>query len=77
MTLLAGALLSTRSDTSDDSADPQISRRLSWPLRAARGLVDGKAVEFQAENGKSLFHGKLTGEGTWIFELEGPVSAVA
>lgn len=54
-----------------DSADVKISLRLSWPLRTARGVVDDRAVEFQTENGKSLFHGTLTGEGTWIFELEG------
>ena len=54
-----------------DSADVKISLRLSWPLRPARGLVDDRAVEFQTENGKSLFHAKLSGEGTWIFELEG------
>lgn len=54
-----------------DSADVKVSLRLSWPLRTARGVVDDRGVEFQTENGKSLFHGRLTGEGTWIFELEG------
>jgi beta-galactosidase len=54
-----------------DSADVQISLRLSWPLRTARQLVDDRAVEFQTENGKSLFRGKLAADGIWIFELEG------
>ena len=54
-----------------DPADVKLSLRLSWPLRTARGLVDDRTLEFQTENGKSLFQGKLTGEGTWIFELEG------
>ena len=54
-----------------DSADVMISLRLPWPLRTARELVDDRAVEFQTENGKSLFHRKLTGDGIWILELEG------
>ena len=54
-----------------DSADVNISLRLSWPLRTARELVDDRAVEFQTESGRSLFHGKLTGDGIWILELEG------
>ena len=54
-----------------DSADVNISLRLSWSLRTARELVNDRAVAFQTENGKSLFHGKLTGDGIWILELEG------
>jgi hypothetical protein len=58
-------------DHAKDPADLMVSRRLPWPLRTTRALVDDPAAEFQTENGKSLFRRKLTGDGIWILELEG------
>ena len=54
-----------------DSADVKISLRLSWPLRTARELADDRAVEFQTENGKCLFHRKLAGGWDLDWGLDG------